>query len=637
MPAATCFDGEILDETLAGSCAAFGEQRSRLSKNLREILSDKNCLSYFVQFLDAKNALSPIKFFLDAESFKTAADLSISSSKTNVARKSGGNCDNCDSVSEDCSPVARFRHHVTREITKSVSSEGYDSLSFNSFDICDRLSNSSQSEGNLRDTGLNNVNEGNDIDEDAIEIQCDNAPELKNLYDLSMKKPLTDDEKSRICVETNKRTKQRHSTEEHILNSLSYTAADCRNASDVSDRSVVSDSIRIYKKYLITNSPCFIHIPSAILSNISLALCGQQEDGKMSSSISADCFEEAQNYVLEQLELSYLNEFLESVFYCRYCMDILTNSSLTIVDILYSESALFYFMEYLEQECKRNCLDFWMAATNFRRHYKSLSAGFSKADAQNDAMVLYDKYFSLQASCPLRISDSVRSHIEESICADNDDVAECFDLPLRIIEGYFNKYYFNDFLSSPLFAKYLNELRTRIDDNEDPDLTSQKALKRRTRHRKTLSDCTGDNTKCIRKSFISQQNTLLAMESTRPKGKTTNLPSGDMQIDSRLLTNPDLLWHRKNCATNGPLTFGRVDSMGRYERDFEPSNISEDKWSLTTGGNRLKNAVRKLVNLPEDKVQEEIAWQVAEMIVKDVTNITLGSSDSNVQNDNVPI
>lgn len=141
---------------------------------------------------------------------------------------------------------------------------------------------------------------------------------------------------------------------------------------------------------------------------------------------------------------------------------------------------------------------------------------------------------------------------------------------------------------------------------------------------------------------ISAQNTLLAGLDY----KRSNRNSTDLQIDSRQLVDPDLLWHRQNSTSK--LSFGRVDAYGRYERDFEmPTNnhfiptsrsfqlqndlidienpqsiFDQSKWNSTQ--NKLKNVVRKFVHLPEeDTVQQEIAWQVAELIVKDVTSITL--------------
>lgn len=42
---------------------------------------------------------------------------------------------------------------------------------------------------------------------------------------------------------------------------------------------------------------------------------------------------------------------------------------------------------------------------------------------------------------------------------------------------------------------------------------------------------------------------------------------------------------------------------------------------------RITKAVKKFVNLDEDKSKEEMAWQVAAMIVKDVTNVTMPHSN----------
>ena len=155
------------------------------------------------------------------------------------------------------------------------------------------------------------------------------------------------------------------------------------------------------------------------------------------------------------------------------------------------------------------------------------------------------------------------------------------------------------------------------------DIERKQKVSSSNHHRKTFSDCTSDKAKIAVKTRC--QNTLLAMES-KPR-------NSDMQIDSRQIYNPDLLWRRKNSLKG--LSFGRVDAFGRFERDFEVSPVSSEppkvfgdeqksKWNNTQ--NKIKNAVRKLVNLPEDKLQEEIAWQVAEMIVKDVTSITLNQT-----------
>ncbi|XP_053694778.1 A-kinase anchor protein 10, mitochondrial [Sabethes cyaneus] len=605
------------------------EQRSRLSRNLLDILREQSCICYFVQFLETRDALPLIKFWLDVESFKAAAVESLKWDTKN------GMC------------TRTISHH--RALDRSVSSDGYDSLSYLSVD-CDALSTFS---GNAFDDAgtTSTVTEGSVTDGDSdpslypasevstpipstpleVLIEEDKKPEasladddrkrMLEVCDLTLRQSLTDDEKTQI-FETNKLK-----LEEPITKSTNgYNSV------------INSDAVRIYRKYLVSNSPYYIEIPATVLSNISLALCG----GTCSESI----FEDAQKYLLEVLEKSYLNLFLESGYYCKYTFETLSSDSLSLKDILCSEMALFYFMEYLEQKDKRHILEFCVSACHFRK-----SADASQAQA--DALVLYEKYFSLQATCPLHLSDKVRFLIEEQICSqDLTIIKSCFELASRIIERFLEKSYFQGFLKSQLYTNYLSELLGKIKtfpmeksmsgslgilagSKQIFSSNRTKATNQRRGHRKTYSDVTNDSSRGSRHSpFISSQNTLLAMSDVsfhRKRATQTGSSGGNgaaaggdmMQIDSRQLYNPDLLWRRN--STSG-LSFGRVDALGRYERDFdlvEPPQ-DDDKWSK----NRLKKAMRKLVNLPEDKAQEELAWQVAEMIVKDITSITMSGSNT---------
>ncbi|XP_055386136.1 A-kinase anchor protein 10, mitochondrial isoform X2 [Condylostylus longicornis] len=673
------------------------QPRSRLSMNLYDILADRTCLSYFIQFLETKSALSLIKFYLDSESFKTVAEKEIASIENNNNYY-----------------YYNYSNAIRRHHSKSISSDNFDKISLNSsnFDVtdsvslgsqltnvtmnCDQLiSNSSMSldeklEEQMSDkeiTEINQINESNEQINTNVNLHknCNlnslkTVPELKTLCDLSLRKPLTDDEKSLLVLAENNKIYHKRISKSISANNFSEQLSsnvNCENFKpNVSSRemairqknvytSIASDAIRIYRKYLTSNSPYFIDIPATILSTISLQICAQNKssadyenseknhdnNNKTSetddnseediNSISCKCFSEAQKYILERLEADYLSEFLESSFYCKYIVDILSNvRSLTISDILHSESALFYFMEFLEQKQNhRGLLEFWVAAINFRKHYLNLSMNadediYSDTESsedllQSDAMILYDKYFSLQANNPLPISSRIRSQIEEKICSSEiDEICKCFDVAIKVVELFFERVYFQEFLSSQLFVNYFNDLKSKIPDYNSSDIkTNSNRIKsgfKMIRHRKTLSDCTAESTKEVKKRFLSQQNSLSGQGMENSKFKTSR--SADMKIDSRHLNDPDLLWKRN--SRNG-LIFGRVNSLGRYERDFEVNFNNEEKWTLASGSHKLKNAMRKFVNLPEDKVQEEIAWQIAEMIVKDITNVTLGNSDSN--------
>uniref|UniRef100_A0A6B2EG33 RGS domain-containing protein n=1 Tax=Phlebotomus kandelakii TaxID=1109342 RepID=A0A6B2EG33_9DIPT len=536
--------------------------RSRLSKNLLEILSEKSSLCYFVQFLEERKALSLIKFWLDAESFRTSAQV-------------------CEKPEE-----------LRKSTTKSTSSEGCDDLSCFSVD-CDSVSLNSSSER----YSTADVDETCDIKREDVKsnVSDDLGGQLSKITDF-----IANDEDDILASYSN-------------LCDISMAGSEARKREEENtkvQRSIATDAVRIFRKYFTSNSSYWIDIPAPVHAKISLALCWEDSGA---SAVSPFCFEEAQKYVFSCLERDHLNDFLDSVFYSKYCVDVLTGDNLHIRDILYSESALFYFLEFLEQESMRDYLDFWVSASNFRRQFMESGDRLVFSEAQKDAMVLYEKYFSLQANTSLQFSDAVRFHVEERICSQTEPIFTCFDRPVRIVEHFLAANHFLGFTKSQLFYKYLSELLNRIHEHKritgtdgHPQGQSKKT------HRKTNSDCS---------SSISAQNTLLAMETPQKLRAVRSCSTSDMQIDARHISDPDLLWRRQSLSHG--LSFGRINALGRYERDFEMENGDAERWSLSAGGSKLKKAMRKLVNLPEDKVQEEIAWQVAEMIVKDITNVTL--------------
>lgn len=258
--------------------------------------------------------------------------------------------------------------------------------------------------------------------------------------------------------------------------------------------------------------------------------------------------------------------------------------------------------------------------------------------------MIYEKWFSLQATSPLNFSNRIRTKVEELICSGD---AKCFDVPIKIVEIFLERNCLKKFIKSQLFFKHLSEVMCKIDQSGE-----QKSVGIIRRNSSYIQNVNNNNSSAKNKHRrtnsesikITTQNTLLAGLDYSQKRKT------DLQIDSRQILDPDMLWRRKNSTKK--LSFGRIDEFGRFERDFEmPTNNSQQtslpqsksfqgsidvddpqsifeqaRWSS------LKNAMRKLVHLPEDSVQQEIAWQVAEMIIKDVTSITLSQEGETMTN-----
>ena len=87
--------------------------------------------------------------------------------------------------------------------------------------------------------------------------------------------------------------------------------------------------------------------------------------------VAPDCFDNAQEKVVEILESEYFPDFLKSEFHAKHLVDVLTGGQVYLTDILYNDTALSHFMEFLESENKRPLIEFWLAATNFNQTVNS--------------------------------------------------------------------------------------------------------------------------------------------------------------------------------------------------------------------------------------------------------------------------
>lgn len=68
-------------------------------------------------------------------------------------------------------------------------------------------------------------------------------------------------------------------------------------------------------------------------------ICGEN------NQVDIDCFVSCQQFVMNVINNEYFPSFKESVYYLRHQADILTRCDVTLRDVLYNQSALFYFTE----------------------------------------------------------------------------------------------------------------------------------------------------------------------------------------------------------------------------------------------------------------------------------------------------
>ncbi|XP_023716120.1 A-kinase anchor protein 10, mitochondrial isoform X2 [Cryptotermes secundus] len=606
---------------------------SRLSKTLEEVLADKGALGYFIQYLEARGAFSHIKLWLDIESFKAAAgardhadstsrnapaheheaklcpshyepdELSLSTDSGSVFQLSlhSGGSTNDISARGTCIGTPDERQETTqsnvppfqspnisltcRESTGNPlpSSVPNSRLTSSSCDLtcsyqCNIFGNNRPGNFNIDKTDSSSL-------ESAVTSNC-----YKKLVGVS--KSETDNAFIGCAVCGGESLSERisiDSSKDETTKSLSVGHSQLSQAT-------VDDALRIFNKYISHEATHPVKVPDVIRDRVVAAICND------AGMVDAECFTELQEYIFQIMEKEYFNDFLRSDFHCKHQIDVLTSGNVALTDILYNETALFYFMEYMEQEGNQSLVEFWLATVNFEQHLIDKKGDYDPVEAQNDAIVLYDKYFSLQATCPLGYSDKIRFYVEHNICREEGPLPDCFRKPADIVFHVLEKNFLQPFLTSELYFKYLSELINTI--QASPSLLPRLG--------KSGSECSSE-------CSISIHNTLLAMEDTAtpPRKVIRNVDDREMSIDSRQLYDPDTLWKRRHQMG---LNFGRINALGRFETDIEPEPDRKEE-------SRIAKVVKKLVNMEENKAKEEMAWQIAEMIVKDITNLTLGSNE----------
>uniref|UniRef100_A0A6Q2XC13 RGS domain-containing protein n=1 Tax=Esox lucius TaxID=8010 RepID=A0A6Q2XC13_ESOLU len=342
-----------------------------------------------------------------------------------------------------------------------------------------------------------------------------------------------------------------------------------KELSDKLMKSIERDAVNIFTKYVSPDAARPIPITEQIRNDIVAKICG--EDGM----VDPNCFVNAQSVVFSIMEQQHFSEFLRSHHFCKYQIEVLTSGSVFLADILFCESALFYFSEYMEKEEAVNVLQFWLAADNFQDQLAAKAGQYDGQEAQNDAMILYDKYFSLQATNPLGFDDSVRMEIEQAWTT-------------------MEKVYMPGFLSSNLYYKYLSDLINSVRADEF-----------------VMASAPGQG--MSPDSDRSTSATDGTQQVTKKAAAVKILKNFDEAITVDIASlDPESLYQRPYA---GRMTFGKVNELGQFIREAEPEpDVKKSKGSM------LSLAMKKLVQGNSDEAQEEMAWKIAKMIVNDVVH-----------------
>uniref|UniRef100_A0A914WH81 RGS domain-containing protein n=1 Tax=Plectus sambesii TaxID=2011161 RepID=A0A914WH81_9BILA len=371
------------------------------------------------------------------------------------------------------------------------------------------------------------------------------------------------------------------------------------------------DAGSIFAKYIGKDAVCSIGVTDAIRESVINRIC--REDGLL----DPECFQLAQEFVFQIIENRYFIEFVTSIYYCKHQVDVLTSGKVVLADILHNQSALPYFMELLDRDGKRSLVEFWLAADSFAEDLKRRK-DYSVEEAQADAMVLYDKYFSMQASHPVEFADRVRMELELNICrAEGGPLPDCFDHAQRCAYALMEQCYLNRFLKSSLFKNYLSELIHTIENTLELPNPNRRRHKGSTTGSSdhssdfSFSSTTSGGTFRAKKSSVT---TLMDNNSLQQRTSSNDTLNS---VDEKS-TDAQPLWQRQE-----KLNLAEVDELGRYHRKFDDKFVSREL--PMTKRQKIRNKMKNLLQ-PDDPKEAELADAIAQLIIADIKNQVSTSS-----------
>ncbi len=248
--------GDLGDLNLPETIRSWS-RRSRLSKNLQEVLIDLTALSYLQQYLESKHVSSYLTLLNDLKNYHLLAT-SLSSNVCNINTNSP--VANGDNILLDTkwSPTKSNDSRVMRLLNSTSSSSGFSD-----------------------DTSLDSP--GHSVSSRALKLP----------------------------IET-----------------------------DTMAHSLLSERRRIIQKYFDSESSDYLPNVSCFIKDFDSSAADLVEP-------VSEVFHDVQNGVCNLLENEYFAEFLHSEFYYRYQLEIITGGKLSITDIIYNDTCLFYFMEVI--------------------------------------------------------------------------------------------------------------------------------------------------------------------------------------------------------------------------------------------------------------------------------------------------
>lgn len=572
-------------------------RESRLAPSLSETLANPLALAYFMEFTDTKNIKHLVDFWIAVEAFQVVAreryfliktycngctdkDRNVEASHSSYKESHGsssewdavdmlqtaGYCQDCRQLQGIAKNDVKQRFAKALQLEKDFSSESnfapqnpwsksemHTNSPLTDEHLNGKINLSNLSNPHLKDIGIENING---------ELEEESGTGMVQFP--STWQPFSTDSEHDNDVPSKRPVRQ----------STNYARRFMSKQTRSRTRSTVIDAVGLYARYLSLDADEPICIPSEVRNQIEAEIC------KDKNTIFPDCFLVAQNVVASELEIFH-QEFLESTFGNKYKLFVLQETVPRLQDILYSENSLFYFMEFLDREKYREILEFWLMAESFEQNIlEKLSKGtYDVTESVEDAMSLYEKYFSMRLRHQIVKDDKLRIVIENNICREDGPQPNCFCIPVAYAWTALKEVFFPRFLKSDTFTKLVESFtKSSLDSHRNDEVSSTTSSDSRSESIELLSSAA---TSSAQPDFLDQ--------------------------------DIDTLWYRPEA---GRLAMGYINEFGVFVPDKEPEQFQDGIKSSSVS--KLGKAMKNLLSKESGQDKERLAWEKARKIIEDI-------------------
>ncbi|CAI2348158.1 unnamed protein product [Caenorhabditis sp. 36 PRJEB53466] len=345
------------------------------------------------------------------------------------------------------------------------------------------------------------------------------------------------------------------------------------------------DAKSIYDKYVDEGSNSSLVLPRKIKQIV--------DDQMAKVPLEKNCFDDAQNFVKSLFEYRYFEEFQSSVYYKKHELEALSDEC-TLMDVLKVQPLLLSFLEFIKEKEDHDMVQFLLGCDSFEANLDLMEDG----EALGDAMSLYEKYFSMQATNMIELGATARADMESLICEESGRPnRKAFETAWATCVYRLRDKYLMDFTESAAFRNYLSDLRAFIDSTVE--------LPRRFRDRKATGSCS---------DVASSTDSLPNVFSRHLEVLEKKLADGDQ----RTPTGTPSPSKKSTPRTPRSSRLAEIDEMGRYHA------LYDDSHSHTHKPQRIRSTLRKYLDKNALR-EEEIAEEVARTIIRDMQEMVASS------------